>query len=104
MISFLSRTTELEVGVCSVVYGAVSVHEAEPWVYVGQFDASKWNDVLVEYGVDTSARQQLFLLSQHSVAGAQAANDIMHNVMNTASIRNPSAFVYSAVVRARQAL
>ena len=89
---------------CSVVYGAVIVHEAEPWAYIGQFDASKWNDVLVEYGVDTSARQQLFLLSQHSDAGAQAANDIMYNVMNKATIRNPSAFVYAQCCAARQAV
>ena len=76
----------------------------EPWETFSR-DASVWVDVLSDAGVDKVARQELFLLAQHSDAGFGEANSIIGKLLKKAADRdlprNASAFVHSCVCKAR---
>jgi hypothetical protein len=66
----------------------------------GSFDPFFWKDVLTEYRIDRSARQELFLLSQISRHGRLEAGLVISKLIKKASIGevldNPSAFVTTA--------
>ena len=71
-----------------------------PWQVTGPFDARRWVDILNRYNVDMEAQATLFLLCQHSEAGARAANALIFKLVKGTMIDNPSAFVMSSAIRA----
>ena len=86
---------------------AASSDEDDAWVTFSQ-DASVWNSLLVEAGVDKSARQELLLLAQHSTTGHEEANSIIGKILKKRSdkqdMHNTSAFVHRCVCNARQTM
>ena len=84
--------------------GAKRPRALEPWETFER-DASVWVDVLVGAGVDKVARQEIFLLAQHSDAGFGEANSIIAKLLKKQADqdapRNPSAFVHAFVCSAR---
>ena len=78
--------------------------EPEPWETFNR-DPSVWVEVLATAGVDTVARQELFLLAQHSDAGFTEANSIIGKLLKKQAdreeCRNVSAFVHTCVCKAR---
>ena len=77
----------------------------ESWEYVGPFDVVQWIDVLNKWGIDATSRMELILLGQLSAAGAEQANWIVSKLLKKAAdgdvLQNPSAFLHSAVMKAR---
>ena len=78
--------------------------DPEPWECVS-WDIMLWRSVLMEYGVDRAARQELFLLAQMGMRGALHANAIIGKLMKKKAdkddLRNPSGFVHAAYLKAR---
>ena len=69
------------------------------------FDVANWVKVLVDMGVDDTARMELFLLAQLSQGGKDAANHVISKLLKHRAdgqvLHNPSAFVHSCVRNAR---
>lgn len=72
------------------------------------FNPKNWTSVLNEFGVDTMAQQQLFLLSQLSEDGAWRANAIIGKLLTKRGkgedVRCPSHFVHKCIQTARKAM
>ena len=64
-----------------------------------------WNDTLITWSIDTTARMELFLLAQHSDDGYKEANAVIAKLLKKKSdnetMKNPSAFVHACVQNAR---
>jgi hypothetical protein len=71
-------------------------------------DPHVWNDLMMEMGVDGTARAELFLLAQHSQRGYEACNSIIGKLLKKKAdqefVGNPSGFVHRAVCNARGTL
>lgn len=71
-------------------------------------DVLQWKHVLVQYEVDEAARHAFFLLAQLPYYGESEANTIITLLMKKYAageyIRNPSGFVHSMCLKARQSL
>lgn len=65
----------------------------------------EWWGVLTGWHVDTHAKQDLFLLSQHSTQGWRKANGIISKLIKKrtdgSGLANPSAFVHACVLHVR---
>ena len=68
-------------------------------------DPTVWSQFLSSVGVDTIAKQELFLLAQHSGEGHEQANSIIAKLLkkqaDSESISNPSGFIHRCVCNAR---
>ncbi len=77
---------------------------APEWVTFDR-DATRWDDILKEHGVDSTARQELFCLAQFSEHGYREANSIMAKLLKKAAdgerLGNISGFVHRCVLNAR---
>lgn len=64
-----------------------------------KFDPEAWYNALVEYGVDETAKQELFALSQMEPDGHTRALKVITKLLKKHSdneyLRNPSAFVHA---------
>ena len=80
----------------------------EPWETLNVGDATVWASTLHEFGADRTARQELFLLAQHSTGGFQEANSIISKLLKKRAdhedIRNVSAFIHKCVCNSRAEL
>ena len=81
--------------------------DSEPWES-DTFDVKKWKGVLEEYGVDGAGRHSLWLLAQLPYYGEAEANHIIAKLVKKHSdgvyVSNPSGFVHSSCLNARQRL
>jgi hypothetical protein len=68
----------------------------------------EWWAVLTGWHVDTHAKQDLFLLSQHSTHGWRKANSIISKLIKKrtdgSGLANPSAFVHACVLHVRNSM
>ena len=69
------------------------------------FSVDVWVDAMDKFWVDRAAQKELFLLAQHSPAGAYQANSIISKLMKKDAdgikLHKPGAFVHTAVMQAR---
>ena len=78
--------------------------EGDSWITFSS-DPEVWSKFLDEAGVDVTAKQELFLLCQHSKEGYEHGNSIIAKILkkraDREAISNISGFVHRCVVNAR---
>ena len=83
-------------------------HDMMPYEVAGPTCmATAWKSVLNEFGVDITAQQELFLLSQAGPVDYRHANGMLAKLLKKEAdgeeLRNPSAFLHSCIKNCRNA-